>query len=492
MNMNHKEINIKLKKKYIMTKNVSQILNELNESNSSKYKESILEKYKDNEDLMRFLYLAYSPRINFYVKKVSWEDSMLCESNQTIVVKSLSDCMHNLERLYTRAITGNKAKDYANDLLYRCSDRNALQKIFDRDIKCNVSVKLINKIFGKDFIEETPYMGAVSYSEKAIEKLFKKSGKAFSEIKYDGKYSNCYVNDEELYFESRSGEEQVFLKGKFIDSIYNNAYIGHVLNGELLVKGFDRLTANGILNSISSINIKKRDGEDTSKEEAKFLKETGITLDEAQDRIVYIIWDVVPEIEFREGFCSVNRYDRIKTLESMDYDEYFQMCEYKIVNSVDEAKQDLKEKLAAGLEGTIIKAYDAPWKDGKDANLQIKLKVEFDLDLKIVGFETGRKGTKFENTLGTILLESEDGLLRTGCGSGLDEKSGIREEIWNNQEKYLGNICVVKCNGLSKNRQGGNSLLFPVYQEIRTDKNIANTFQECLDAQDAALALKKI
>jgi ATP-dependent DNA ligase len=43
-----------------------------------------------------------------------------------------------------------------------------------------------------------------------------------------------------------------------------------------------------------------------------------------------------------------------------------------------------------GLEGTIIKAANAGWKDGKP--YQIKMKLEMDIDLRIVGFNYGSKG----------------------------------------------------------------------------------------------------
>jgi DNA ligase-1 len=46
-----------------------------------------------------------------------------------------------------------------------------------------------------------------------------------------------------------------------------------------------------------------------------------------------------------------------------------------------------------GLEGTIIKAANAGWKDGKPT-YQIKMKLEMDIDLRIVGFNYGSKGTR--------------------------------------------------------------------------------------------------
>ena len=49
-------------------------------------------------------------------------------------------------------------------------------------------------------------------------------------------------------------------------------------------------------------------------------------------------------------------------------------------------------------KNTILKAYDGEWKDGKP-NWQIKMKLEMDVDLRIVGFNYGTKGTKNENVI---------------------------------------------------------------------------------------------
>jgi hypothetical protein len=472
---------------------IADIINKLKESDSTKHKESVLQANADNETLKEVLNLTYNPRIDFYVKNVTFEDAPSYKRNDTVTVASLESTLDSLKKIYNREITGNEARDFVAEAIYRCVERDVVQLIINRNLRAGISTKTINKVFGKDFIPETPYMGAVSYSEKHVAKMFANGKKAYSDKKYDGKYSNAIVQDGAVEFVARSGEKQFFSSGKFIQDILAllSEPQAHVLNGELLVEGFDRLTANGILNSISSINEKRFEGEDVSNEEAKFIKKHGITMQEAQERINYVVWDIVPIVDYLKGFWGTPRHLRVEFLEELNFTDKVMLAEYKIVNNFEEAKAHLIEKLQLGEEGTILKAYDAPWKDGKDPNLQIKLKVEFNIDLRIVGFLAGDKNSKYKDTLGTILLETEDGILETGCGSGLDEKSGIRDEIWNNKDKYLNGICQIKCNGLSKNRNGGNSVLFPVFEEIRFDKTKANTFQECVEVQDMALGLKK-
>ena len=66
----------------------------------------------------------------------------------------------------------------------------------------------------------------------------------------------------------------------------------------------------------------------------------------------------------------------------------------------------------------------------------------------------------------------------------------MRDEIWNNKDKYLGKIVEVKANGVSSNRDGGYSLLYPNFVEVRDDKSIANTLEEILEIEKSISEVK--
>jgi hypothetical protein len=60
------------------------------------------------------------------------------------------------------------------------------------------------------------------------------------------------------------------------------------------------------------------------------------------------------------------------------------------------------------------------------------------------------------------------------------------EEITRNQDKYLGTIAEIKCNGVSITDKK-YSLLHPRYIKSRIgDKDIANTLEECLEIHKAS------
>jgi ATP-dependent DNA ligase len=125
---------------------------------------------------------------------------------------------------------------------------------------------------------------------------------------------------------------------------------------------------------------------------------------------------------------------------------------------------------------------DGVWADTKPS-YQIKVKKEMNLDLRVVGFNYGEKGTKNENFISSLNVESEEGLLKTKP-QGLDEDE--MEYVTNNQDKLLGKIVEIKCSGLSQNSKGEYSTLHPVFKGFRDDKDTANTLAECVEINEAS------
>lgn len=137
-----------------------------------------------------------------------------------------------------------------------------------------------------------------------------------------------------------------------------------------------------------------------------------------------------------------------------------------------------------GQEGTILKASNGLWKDGKP-NWQIKIKIEMDVDLKIIGFNYGTG--KNEKVISSINAQSSDGKVNT-------KPTGISEDmmdyITKNQDKLMGMIVEVKCSGLSHDSNGNYSLLHPVFKKIRDDKNTCDSLEDIKNIEAAAKGLK--
>lgn len=107
------------------------------------------------------------------------------------------------------------------------------------------------------------------------------------------------------------------------------------------------------------------------------------------------------------------------------------------------------------------------------------------MDLRIIGFNYGNKGTKNELVISVLQLESEDGLLKTSPG-GMTE--AMMADITERQEELLGTVVQIRCCGLSQTDKGW-STQHPSIVELRSDKNTCDTLESCIQIQEMAKSL---
>jgi hypothetical protein len=343
-------------------------------------------------------------------------------------------------------------------------------------------------------------MGATSYDEKKIDKLFAENENVYSEVKMDGRYLNVVItkdpksqtpgSETKVFFESRGGKPNPLMGALEKEAMNFREAVGFdvVVNGELVLKDeTNRYKANGIIASYVSIAQKEWDGKDITKEAEKFQEEHNMTLEEAKDRITLVTWDFLPLVDYNKAKYSKPRKERIKELqEILAATDSFQMIEYKVVTNKQEAIQHFQEMLHRGEEGTILKGENGTWKDGKP-NWQIKMKLEITLDLKITGFNYGTPGTKNENVISSLNVESFDGKLKTSPG-GITES--MMDHITKNQDELLGTVVEVKCSGLSQDSNGEWACLHPVFNKLRDDKDTGDTLEDCIKIENMAKGLK--
>ena len=355
--------------------------------------------------------------------------------------------------------------------------------------------KFFNRIFRDDPIKVNPYMGCISYSKKKVDELFEKHPYLISQIKNDGQFLNIFVNCEEC-FTARSGIKQ-HINGRvraMKETIEKNFKQKFVITGELMIEGYDRHTANGIIRSLISSNKKISEGD--TKEASKFLKKYSKSIKEIEDKLFVVAWDLVYLEEFLGAVEEDNRTaytDRIKDLrhivdflKSEGIEDVLKLTEQKTVKNFSEAMEHLKEVLNSGGEGTVLKSLDDNYfEDGKH-NYQIKMKVEFTVDLEVISINEGKKGSIREGKLGSVTAKSKCGKLVTGVSGFTEEMQDI---IWSEKDSWIGKIIEVKCNGTSENRDGGRGLLYANFKSLREDKEEADTLEEILKAENAAFEL---
>jgi ATP-dependent DNA ligase len=472
---------------------IKRIFDEIANTSGNNAKMDVLRKYKDNQLLQKVLYLIKSKRVKFFIKQIPEYTPWGSNSNY-----SLSEAVNDLKVLSNREETGQSAVAYLKQTLENLSTDDAyiIERIIDKDPKIGLGRTFINKVI-PNLIEKTPYQGAKSFSEKLARKIFKDYGYAYSDVKMDGRYANAIIQSGQVEFESRQGETTYIPVDSLLIRELSKFGDG-VLNGELTIinddgSTMDRYTSNGIIASIVDIEgcgkMGDRNDEDTSKKLSAFRKKHG-DFKEAVDKIRYTVWDSITledyfnkksDIEYRKRLDYL--FKKTPILECTRV----AMVERLKVYSYEEAMTHFQKILLRGEEGTILKAPLATWKDSKPP-WQVKMKLEMNIDLRVVSFEYGDKGTKNEDVYSRINLESSCGELKTKA-SGMSE--AMMKDITNRADELIGTVVEIRCCGLSQNSNGDWSTLHPSVVELRDDKDTCDSLESAKEIEAMAKGLTK-
>lgn len=457
---------------------IKQILDEIANESSTLKKTDIVTKYKDYELFKRVLYMANSKRVKFHIKQIPEY-----EKNDGRVVYTLSWGLDSLEVLSKRELTGHAAIQHLKKVLETVTPDNAyiIERVIGKDLKINFGTRMINKVF-PDLIEKTGYMGCKPYSKDLVLKLLAK-GSIYSQEKMDGRFMNSIIQGGEFDNDSRQGEPTLLENPLFFEELQQLPDC--VLNGELTMEGIPRYESNGIISSLINICEKKSEGKDVTKEITK-LEKRHMPYQKALDLVRFTAWDKLTLDEYfkRKGKRPYN--ERLEDLyETLKDCKMISVVETRVVSTLEEVMAHFNEVVARDGEGTVVKSMDGLWADTKPS-YQVKIKKEVTLDLRIIGFNYGKKGTKNENVISSLLCQSEDGLLVTSPG-GMDEDT--MEYVTENQEKLMNTIEEMKCSGLSKDNKGNYSTLHPRHGKFRDDKNVANTLAECIEIDESCSLL---
>lgn len=442
---------------------IAKILRELAADNSRHSKEAILTREQNNVQLKRVIVAALDPTISYYIKKIPQYTRNPSENG------NLTWALSKLLNFSERTLTGTAAIDSLRYVL-SCleeDDAKVIERVIERDLRCGVSASTVNKIW-PGLIPTFPYMRCSLPSGIDTKTWDWKNG-VFSQLKADGMFVNVSHDDNgDVKIFSRHGS--VFPQTEFKDlvsDIKENFKRKTQTNGELLVyennAPLERELSNGILNSIQQ----------------------GGTLENDNQKIVYLVWDQIPlTLAVPKGECKVEYIHRYNNLLNQTVSAKFvKMIPTKFVYSFDEAMEHYMEFVEAGFEGSIIKTKTGFWKDSTSKD-QVKMKVECDIDLEIIGFNPG-KG-KNADTFGSVICASSDRKMIVNV-SGFSDKE--RKEINNNRDKYLSKIVTVRINSIMKSRheEDSYSSFLPRKVEIRFDKDVADDMKRIFEQFDSVI-----
>ena len=433
-----------------------EIVTALQSASGSNAKQAILEQHKDNELLKAYLKAVYDPSISYYQTKVKFHEKNLGYNFNSDTIDAV------VKTLAMRELTGDAAKAWLDTAMkgHNEGSQELISLIIKRSIGAGVGDAMILKVF-PDLYFIPSYQRCSLMDSKAKEK-FSKQKEFIIQQKLDGSF--CYLIKEagkDPQAITRSGSTYPL---EFAQNLAHRLPDDFVVIGELLVLEeredepeyltLDRQTGNGILNSILK-------GGNTD------------------DKLCFelVAWDCVTVKEFKAGYSKTPYKERGTILESF----WESIVEMNYVKSLEEAFAINSQYIAKGLEGSVIKTLDFEWRNGTSKDC-IKLKIEFECDLKVIGMTEGTN--KYKGMMGSLTVASSDGKIVSDVGTGFSDEA--RKAWWEmytpDSIKSYEIVITVKANDIiiSKGKETV-SLFLPVYTEERFDKNGADSYERCVE-----------
>ena len=448
-----------------------EILNAIAATSSKTDKQTMLASgFKESPLLRRVVLAALDPFVTYGLARLpEYEDGQgegpALSMNDEAAWELLSD-------LAQRKLSGNAAQLAVREALQSMQpeSRELFKRILLRDLRAGFGENTVNKV-EKGAIKTFPYMRC-SLPDGSNMGTWDWTQGIIVQLKADGMFVNVTRGvGNEVWLTTRSGTPvpldtpQLKSMGDAIAQALPESTQSH---GEITVfhgtKLLSRKEGNGLLNSVLS-----GDG--------KFEDTHSVVVD---------LWDqiplsaVVPKGKYQTPYIErlraladqLGSYAKSLVASDKATAPLARIIPTKVVRSKAEALALYKTYLIQGFEGVICKSPQAIWRDGTSKD-QVKLKLDFEVELEVYGFEPGTPGTKTESTFGSLKCKSSDGLLLVDVSGFTD---AMRAQIHLDREGWTGAIITVRANDvIDREDTTAKSLFLPRFIERRLDKNTADT-----------------
>jgi DNA ligase-1 len=414
------------------------IIQELEADNSRLAKEAIIEREKDNAELLEGFHMALSPYITYGVKKVPKFSGPNGQGLPWTAFKELCNL------LATRQLTGDDARSAIELALSASTEaqwNDWYRRILIKDLRCGVSEKTVNKIVkGAIPVFECMLAHDGANHEKKIK------GVKLLEPKLDGVRCVTILN-----YETRT-------------------VVQYTRNGKVL-ENFSHI-ADALLANIDDFGRSfVFDGEVVSSSFQTLMKQVHRKDDVQATDARLMLFDVLPLSEFQKGKSVMGQRRRSALLKT--FKPFFDKCGN--VDVIEQTEVDLdglvgeiqfkqfnKDAIAAGFEGIMIKDPDAVY-ECKRSTSWLKQKPFIEVSLTVLETEegTGRNVGK----MGALVCEgTEDSkLIKVNVGSGFTDED--RDDFWNC--RVDGQVVEVRADAITQNQDGTYSLRFPRFLRFR-------------------------
>lgn len=381
--------------------------------------------------------MMLNPFIRFGVKKYSVAEPALENKIPD------EDAIDILNSLASRKLTGNSAIAMVEQAIsdMTAEGQDVFRRFLIKDPKAGIGISLCNKIFDNP-IPVFEVQLATSYKEKGDKFPFKENPNAkfpmIASLKLDGMrvIAEVIVDEEEVNFLSRTGNPVTsldHLKPTMLDFARRTPHKHIFFDGEATVGSF-----NASVSALRKKNVKAVGAvfhvfdyflpEWKAIAKTKEYKKSGRKL---KDRHV----DLCSWFNLLCSWLNWNRRD------DDQHKADVRLHPFRLVHSHKEFIDLFMAALDANEEGYMAKDPFSVY-EFKRTKSWWKMKDEIEADGEIVGFKPGKPDSAFANTLGSVTIRLENGVEV--------EASGIKhmylDDIWNNQDKYLGRIVKVNAH----------------------------------------------
>lgn len=411
------------------------LIEKLRNTNSINAKIEILNNNKNNKVLQQVLEYTYNPHKKFKITNKTFKETKEASNYDDFL--QLLNCL----------IENNINNNYRNEVnsFLREADEELLdlyKGMLLKDLKIGVNINTINKIWNG--LINTSNTGVTIKPMLASKFDFNKPLKedVYITEKIDG--IRCLVickQKIELY--TRQGKQIEGcneLKKHIQDFLEANNMKNVVLDGELIAKNCE-------YKNVYKETIKRVKNKNNNKKDIQF-----------------ICFDILDEKDYCLNICSFEYEHRRNFLDTLKTNEFVQILptiyKGKDINQITKLLENYRQK---GAEGLMANLSSGLYEYKRSKNI-LKIKVMQTIDLRVIDYIEGEN--KLKGKLGALVVDFKG--KQVGVGSGYTDEE--RTLFWNNREDLLNKIIEISFFEITKDKDGKESLRFPVFLRLRDDK----------------------
>ena len=432
---------------YSEIKQVISIFEKIKGTSGKNDKQAILDNHKDNDLMCECLKFLLCNEITTGISE-SKMNKLILSTSTPYLPKTFSDLMKYL-------IANNTGKDADIRVVTKWiaeqpeEDRQWFYEMVTKTYRLGVDSKTVNKVIPNLIPAFDVQLG------KPIDKVkIPEDAYIYISRKMNGTRVLCWGCE---VAKTRSGKNYVGVN-HILDDIHKLDLDDYAVDGELLYKNEEGLS-----------------------DSEAFQKGTGIANSKAEKKpeLKMVIFDLLPIKEFMNGKSEKPYSERKEMLLQVKQKiEDMNLKNVEIVPMVYEGNDHSQiwkwlDKCEKELdwEGVMIN-LDKPYECKRTGNL-IKVKKFYDVSLRCTNVNIATTG-KFKGKMGSVTCKF--GGNTVDVGSGFDDYK--RSFYAEHPEEIIGKIISIKYKEKTSDKNGNNSLQFPVFICIREDVNISDDEQE--------------